>query len=218
MTPTTRTLTTVVGCTLLVGAVLVAVLSCPVSAPVAAVQHGRFMDREILARSAALCAVTVPDAGPLTIAAEPALHVSPDRAARRSWAVQAVDAASADVSHMNWDADSGALLMVSRRGESSTVRPDRPHTKRHIVEHGLTWVRATAPEGEARWALDGRPQRTAGVWRVQYRSADRRARVTMNAYNGQMSTVEYWPTAQSSADFEAPTASPPPAPGSPPAS
>ncbi len=157
--------------------------------------HGRFTQRQILARARSVCGTLAPEKTDLRLEAEKS-----EATAGRIWAVYVSDAGGEHVLYLQWDADTGSVQIAGCPAKTLPKNGGPPLPRQAVVQAGREWLRvlwgpqtlsASALQEGARtpaWRLvDVSPPRSGClVWDLVWQAERETARLRLDPYTGSL--------------------------------
>jgi hypothetical protein len=104
---------------------------------------------------------------------------------RHIWVIECADVRGEYLAELEWDADSGDLLKVTRSTPARTRKPEMNRVE--AIWTVRTWIETLGmASGSTHWSLARQPVHFGGIWRTYWRAGARLAVVCVDARSGEL--------------------------------
>jgi hypothetical protein len=154
---------------------------------------GRCTARQVIERTLPLCRTLQPEAGHVTLSAEPVRTLEPRGRMGRYWWVSCIDTDGAYLAEFTWNADTGELVRVGHRfpqvSASQQAASPSPWTgeraKARAARLSYRWLcRLGMAQAASRCRLLGTSSAGGDAWTSQWRVDERSVMVNVNLVSG----------------------------------
>ena len=151
---------------------------------------GILKESEVLRRSETICEVIAPQVRNRHLIADRRTTAVRDNVVERSWLVDCTDMDGDDLVHIDWDAISGRITWIGVSPTSYSTGGSDPIVREVAASRARFWMLRTGIGSYApQWRLSSVAKPISGNWRVQWRSHDSIAIVSLRENGGALSYI-----------------------------
>jgi hypothetical protein len=155
--------------------------------------RGKFSLQEIARRTDDFCRAIDVRVDKRTIVPCQTRAFRPDGTVQHIWRMDFMDAAGRNQACMNWDADTGELMYVSRQARRTAGEQVHAIQRSEADQLARLWMGKTGIARRGRvWSQVGTPKRTKFEWRSHWRSGDWMVTLHIDSSTGDLMLARAW--------------------------